>query len=334
MLLTTLAARNIDDLIRTDLIKQRDWYAGCIFWSTLGVVVGCAMEVPEVIHELWPRLFAPRFERPIKIVASIGLGFVVLGVAGELCFEHWRAAYEGLVQGFDNILLVDAEGQAVAAQQRANDAATEAGNLGVKVDKLPSFIAQKENEVNRNVTQFRQYASSAQAQTADVLTRLKADTDALNKARDAATAAAEQAEHERAEAEAVIAPRYLTPTQQADFVVNMTSFQGLRANILITPSNTGDAGPLASLFESLLRQAHWTSATMQGFSGWSKYVLICVGKNPKANVESAAEAIVLQLRAANITAFVDTDLGPDIPASGSGGHLPNPDMTIIIGSKQ
>jgi hypothetical protein len=51
-------ARALDDLIRADLISHRDWYAGCIFWSTLAVVIGCAMEVPEVLHELWPNLFS------------------------------------------------------------------------------------------------------------------------------------------------------------------------------------------------------------------------------------------------------------------------------------
>lgn len=115
--------KGLEDIIRTDLILQRDWYASCIFWSTLAVVVGCAMEVPEVLHELWPTLFAKRFERAIKWVASIGLGLVVLGVAGELNFEHWRSAYEGLLEDFGNILLVDAERQATEATEQAGSAA-------------------------------------------------------------------------------------------------------------------------------------------------------------------------------------------------------------------
>jgi hypothetical protein len=94
------------------------------------------MELPEVLHELWPRLFAQRFERSIKIVASIGLGFVVLGVAGELTFEHWRSGYEGLLENFENILLVDAERHVALTQQEAGDAATSAKTAHDEADTV------------------------------------------------------------------------------------------------------------------------------------------------------------------------------------------------------
>jgi hypothetical protein len=127
MPLTPSFLKALDDMVRADLINQRDWYASCIFWSTLAVVVGCAMEVPEVLHELWPRLFAERFARPIKWVASIGLGFVVLGIAGELCFEHWRSGYEGL--------LVDAERQISSSELQAGDAKYSAEKAAVAADR-------------------------------------------------------------------------------------------------------------------------------------------------------------------------------------------------------
>jgi hypothetical protein len=291
------------------------------------------MEVPEVLHELWPKLFAQKRERQIKIVASIGLGFVVLGVAGELCFEHWRAGYEGLLQNFDNILLVDAELRAAAAQQKANDAANEAGNLGVKVDKLPSFVAQKEREINGNIAQFQKYANGIQEQSSAAVDRLRTDTAALNKASEDAKNAAKQAESELAAAEAANAPRYLLPQQQTDFVNRMTAAGGLAAQILISPSTTPDTGPLASLLESLLKQAGWSVETMQTLGGWSKYVQVCVGKTPKPNVLAAATAIVLAMRQANIQAIINDSLGPIIPATGSGNQVQNPDMTILVGSK-
>jgi hypothetical protein len=112
----------LDDMYRADLEAMRDWYATCIFWSTSAVVVGCAMEVPEVLNEVWPDLFAKKFNKPIKIVSSIGLLFVILGVAGELSFEHWRSGYEELLQHFDEASLADAELHAAFAQQEAGDA--------------------------------------------------------------------------------------------------------------------------------------------------------------------------------------------------------------------
>lgn len=175
MFLTPFYTRAIDDLIRADLISHRDWYAGCIFWSTLAVVVGCAMEVPEVLHELWSRLFPKKSERLIKIVASIGLGFVVLGVAGELGFEHWRAAYEGLLQNFENILLVDAERHAASAQEDAGDAATSAK---IAHKESVAATAAAGNALNiasgarREADSFKGDIVSAKTQAADAETRL------------------------------------------------------------------------------------------------------------------------------------------------------------------
>jgi hypothetical protein len=122
MLVSPSLLRLLDDLTRSSLEGMRDWYANCIFWSTVAVILGCAMEVPEVLHELWPNLFAQRAARVIKIISSIGLFFVVLGVSGELVFEHWRSGYEELLQQFDNVLLVDAERHAALAQEEAGDA--------------------------------------------------------------------------------------------------------------------------------------------------------------------------------------------------------------------
>jgi hypothetical protein len=76
------------------------------------------MEIPEVLHELWPRLFASKWERRIKVLASIGLGLVVLGVTGELTFERWRSGYAGLLEDFGNVLLIDAENKLHSPSRR------------------------------------------------------------------------------------------------------------------------------------------------------------------------------------------------------------------------
>jgi len=73
---------------------------------------------------------------------------------------------------------------------------------------------------------------------------------------------------------------------------------------------------------------------MQGISGWAKHVLVCVGKNPKPAVSSSASAIAAELNAHGIPALVDSEIEPNTPATGVGTLLPNPDLLIIVGSKQ
>lgn len=145
----------LDNAVRSDLISQRDWYAWCIFWSTLAVVIGCAMEVPEVVHELWSDLFAERFVRGIKIIASIGLGLVVLGVAGELTFEHWRSEYEGLLEEYENIVLVDAERQIALAEIQAGSAADSAERSLKSEDALEKKAKLLRNNLDITASKLR-----------------------------------------------------------------------------------------------------------------------------------------------------------------------------------
>jgi hypothetical protein len=191
----------LDDMCRTDLESLRDWYASCIFWSILAVVVGCVMEVPEVLHELWPTLFALRFDRPIKIVSSIGLLFVVLGVAGELSFEHWRSGYEGLLQNFENILLVDAERHAASAQQEAGDAkdsAIKAASASILANGAATDAMGLARGAREEADSFEKDIVSAKTQAAAAESHL---ADAL-----------QRAAHAEAELEQIRTPRSLTNT--------------------------------------------------------------------------------------------------------------------------
>lgn len=325
----------VDKARRLQLVGFRNHDFHLLLLMTALVAVGVIMEGPEIVHEArsaWLQCRGRRTRRQsiapwITLIGALGWLFVAVGVAGE---GYWEVQ----VSNDDEAITTFDEQKLGVAEKSAADANQLAGELGVKIDKLPSFVAQKEGELNGDISQFQQYARSVQGKTAEDLKRLKEDTSALNKARDDATAAAKQAESERAAVVAAMAPRYLTPQQQTDFVAKLAKLPSLSANVLITPSNTPDAGPLASLIESLLKQANWKTESMQGLSGWARFVLVCVGKTPKPDIESAANAIVMELRADGIPAFVDPEIEPNIKATGVGALLPNPDMTVIIGSKQ
>lgn len=175
-------------MCRADLGNMRDWYATCIFWATLAVVVGCVMEVPEVLHELWPDLFAQKFDRLIKIVSSIGLLFVVLGVAGELSFEHWRSGYEELLQRFDNVLLADAELHAASAEQEAGDAkesALKAADASVLASGAASNAVSIASTARKEADSFEATIVSAKNQAADAESHL---ADALKQVTEAQAA--------------------------------------------------------------------------------------------------------------------------------------------------
>jgi hypothetical protein len=63
---------------------------------------------------------------------------------------------------------------------------------------------------------------------------------------------------------------------------------------------------------------------------------VCIGPkaNAKAKVLLAAEAVVSTLREDGIQSFIDVTQGPSIAFGGSGMPLQDPDMTILVGSKQ
>ena len=75
--------RHLDDAVRAGIEATRDrllvWGEG----STLAVVVGCVAEAPEVLHEFFPAWYSAAATRQVKLIATLGLGLVILGVAGE-----------------------------------------------------------------------------------------------------------------------------------------------------------------------------------------------------------------------------------------------------------
>jgi hypothetical protein len=113
------AIRVLDNLIRADLESLRDWYSSWSLFSTKVVVFGCVAEVPEVLHEFWPEKVPERYVRPIKVIATIGLLGVILGVSGEWFFGDRVSRCEGILQDLNNILLTDTQLRTAEANERA-----------------------------------------------------------------------------------------------------------------------------------------------------------------------------------------------------------------------
>jgi hypothetical protein len=330
---------SVDPLVR--LTNQRWTLEGASdFWSvflqvaTVIVVLGVIIEVIATALEVRDEIREGHKVRVHHFLTFVGGALIVLAVAGEFWAEMEGASLETRLRT-DNALA-----QAILSD-RSNTAIADVVLTIAKFGGLKNLVGTTERKIAGEVSDFQkrtaadiESAKQTIAGARDTIAELNRDRTDLTKARDETEAAEKKAEAVVAAAAAANAPRSLLPKQQDDLVAKLKASPGLMANLLIPPSTTPDTGPLASLLEELLTKAGWKVGLMQTLGGWSKTVLVCTGKSPKLAVEKAATIIVLELRAAGIASFVDVDMGPQIPASGSGSSLPNPDMTIIIGSKQ
>ncbi|MGA2537799.1 MAG: hypothetical protein ABSF53_17410 [Terracidiphilus sp.] len=326
--------RTAEDSFRALIVAYRDVYFELLQESTLAVLIGVVLEIPEVLHEIWDNLFPANLVRPIKIISSVGLFLVILGIAGELTFEGRVSEYDGKLQTFDEFVLGEAKLAAAEAQQNANEAARQAGLLGVKVDSLPSFVSQKETEITGELDRFQKYEKGVQNETGTALDKLRTNTEALNKATEDAKAAAKEAEAQRKAMAEANAPRYLLPQQQIDFVNTLKGFGKLNIQLVTPPNTTPDVGPLASLLEVLIKQPKGNNASiMQPLGGWAKYVQVCPGPTPTPNINAAAAAIVNALNADKVPAFIMPNCDPKAQQYGAGDPIKDADIIVYVGSK-
>jgi hypothetical protein len=344
------------DASRAQLDSSISSVWGWLIAFTAIVAVGLIFEYWEDFHEI---LHA----RPIhwtKFLAIGGAILVTIGVVGEFWEEYRTSDLESTLRtvnadtekllfsqaadALTNVAALQKEAAQLSAdaakarsQQEqdhkiAEQAAAHAADLGVTVDNLRGFVAQKEKDADQQLADFKKFAEDEKNQTTAVIAQLNSDEANLRKARDDAQAAATAAEAERAAIEAANKPRDMTADQQSDFIAKMKPFAGLIVNVLTPVQNSADAGPLGTLLVNLLKEAGWKVGYGAPGGGWAKAVLVCVGTKPKDNVSAATQAMVLALRADNIKSFGSHE-GPNIPLNGFGATLPNPDMTILVGSK-
>ncbi len=249
MLASPSLLKLLDDMSRASLEGMRDWYANCIFWSTFAVIVGCALEVPEVLDQLWPSLFDRRFERLIKMVSSIGLLFVVLGVSGELAFEHWRSGYEELLQEFDNVLLVDAETHAALAQQDAGDAKDSAKNAAaasVRATSSAKAASAASTDAIRDASAARKEADSFEQNIAAAnKTAAEAEEHLADALREAAQA--------EAELKRIRSPRSIS--YEPSVITALVPFKGTEYTLNVFQDD--EAFQMAKIVDRILGAAGW-----------------------------------------------------------------------------
>jgi hypothetical protein len=170
----------MDDAIRSDLQSFSDSFFWLALVSSAFVVIGVALEGPELLHELWPKTFSVFAKRWVKKIGLIGWLLVVLGVGGEVIFGLLENKAQGLLQTFNEILLVDAQRQAGDAKTSAEGAA-EAAHLAQDSAKAANSVAgtAQQKADAANITSGKaQYEASAVAKKAAELDRQLAATKA------------------------------------------------------------------------------------------------------------------------------------------------------------
>jgi hypothetical protein len=237
---------------------------------------------------------------------------------------------------------------------KAQQAAKLAGQLGAKVDELPSFVAQKEKEVNEQIDLFKRSASEQKKQTDAVIAELNSDREKLDKSRTEAITAAEATKNDLADMEAVLvrerqlqqqmiaamAPRSFSPAQQAALVNRLSHFPNTTAAIWRAQTTSPDTVPFSFELVALLNKAHWQA---RGVSVWNNAaavgVIIEVRKGATPAATDAANTLVDELRRDSFPSAIGQSFADELSALGSNGiaeNFPNgppPDLLIFVGTK-
>jgi hypothetical protein len=111
--------RQVDNAIRSDLQSWRDMFFHLLVMSSGLVSIGVVLEGPELIHEvrnLW-RTSKPETGPRLKLIGLLGWVLVVAGVAGEGIFEWALSASDAQIQTFDEILVSEAQRNALSAEK-------------------------------------------------------------------------------------------------------------------------------------------------------------------------------------------------------------------------
>jgi hypothetical protein len=157
--------------------------------------------------------------------------------------------------------------------KEAGEAYSAAAVLGADVKNLRGFVRTREQEILRQLGQFKSFADAERTRAEAIITDLNASRASLEKARTDAIASAQSA---KADADRTIAalqaeegalknekhaldPRHLTPEQEKTLVAELSRFKDTSAAVWRGLSGTSDVLPLSERLVRLLIAANWNA---------------------------------------------------------------------------
>jgi hypothetical protein len=132
--------RHLDELARADLQALRDSYFEWLLIATWAVLIGVAMEGPEVAKDLMDGFERSRGREEkrhplwVSILSSVGWLLIVGGIVGEGIFEAMVSSADGSLQTFNDILLASAGDRASAADERVAIVNSNTKSLGIDLE--------------------------------------------------------------------------------------------------------------------------------------------------------------------------------------------------------
>jgi hypothetical protein len=293
--------KGVDDLIHSGFEAYR---ASCFNWllaATALVVVGLALEGPELWNEIFAIIHRWRFKRRfhfslpeehgpdwVTFLAFVGWLTIVFGVAGEYVADSFVSKADGYVQTFDEILLTEARTRTSAASERAAMAFERA--------------SQNEKETAATLQQVQKERSDA----AESLEVTKGYELQIAQANERAAKASREAAAANLEIAKLKAPRQLScdPQSQARAILNR--FPGTPFDLWV--NSDSESTTLAAKIENCLNAAGWKEGeagtpigfTRAGKPTWGLIsgtgVEIQFDEDQKSAFWNAAEALVGALK--------------------------------------
>lgn len=167
---------HLDALIRADYNRLADSYLFWLLVCTGIVVLGIALEGPEVVYDMRELLRGPfrpgtvgaaehaappKREKPtwIASLALVGWLLVVAGVAGEGASEGFLYKAEGLLSTFNAITLQAEQTETAQAEERANEASLRAAEARKEAAKAELQLAKLRAPRSLTEAQQRQLVS-------------------------------------------------------------------------------------------------------------------------------------------------------------------------------
>ncbi len=249
--------KGIDDLIRIDFEAFRTIWFARLLAATFLVVVGLAMEGPELWHEIHSIIrhwnFKRRFDFSIpeehppewaKLLAFVGWIFIVAGVGGEFVADSFVSKADGYVQKFDEILLTEAQRGTAFARERASAAYERASENEKETAATLKQAEQERADAARSLEVTKGYESQI----------AQANERAANAEQRAAEAALELAK--------LKTPRSLSKQQQERIAAKVKPFSGTPFDLWV--STDSDSTALMEIIDAKLRSAGWKFIEPEG----------------------------------------------------------------------
>jgi hypothetical protein len=272
--------KGIDDLIRIDFEGFRAVWFARLLVATFLVVVGLAMEGPELWHEIhsiiWHWNFKRRFHFSLpdkhppewaKLLAFVGWMFIVAGVAGEFVADSFVSRADGLVQKFDEILLADAQKKTGAASERAARAFERAAQTEQEASQENERAARAEQqatEENARAAKALEAAEIARKDAEGLQLQIAQANERAGEANERASASEKEAANLRLQVaeeqvarlklEEIILPRTLTPDQRKVLLDKLKPLKGKRLICSYLLTEQPDSLAFGSLLCATLKQ--------------------------------------------------------------------------------